>query len=71
MMYPLVRDLADAGHATVIKPLPVRTAVPGGFSTDDFDINTAAGTVTCPGGHTVNINPTGTARFGKRDVCLT
>ncbi len=59
-------DLADAGHATVIKPIPVRTAVPGGFSTDDFDINTNAGTVTCPGGHTVSINPTGTARFGKR-----
>ena len=34
---------------TVIKPPVLRPAIPGGFSLDDFDIDTCAGTVTCPG----------------------
>lgn len=58
--------LADAGHTTVIKPVPLNRAVPGGFSSDDFTIDVAAGTVTCPGQHTVTINRSGNARFGRR-----
>ena len=50
----------------VIKPPPVRTAVQGGYSIDDFDIDTQAGTVTCPAGVTVAITPKGHARFGAR-----
>ena len=42
----------DAGHDTVIKPGPLRPAVPGGFTIDDFTIDEQAGTVTCPAGHT-------------------
>jgi IS5 family transposase len=62
--------LADAGHTTVIKPIPLRTAVPGGFSTDDFTVDTAAGTVTCPAGKTVSISRTGKAHFYTRcDGC--
>ncbi len=57
--------LADAGHDTVIKPPVLRSAVPGGFSLDDFDIDTAAGTVTCPAGHTVTIGASRTASFAK------
>jgi Transposase DDE domain/Transposase domain (DUF772) len=43
--------LAAAGHAAVIKPIPLRAAVPGGFTLDDFTINTDS-TVTCPNGTT-------------------
>ena len=58
--------LTDAGHTAVVKPIPVRTAVQGGFSTDDFTIDIAAGTVTCPGRHTVTISGTGKAHFYAR-----
>jgi hypothetical protein len=37
----------------VIKPPPLRPAVPGGFTGDDFTIDDQAGTVTCPAGHAV------------------
>jgi len=45
--------LTRAGHELFIKPAPVKTAVVGGFSLDDFAIDTDAGTVTCPAGHQV------------------
>ena len=62
--------LTDAGHTAVIKPVPLSRAVPGGFSTDDFVIDTAAGTVTCPAGKTVTISRTGKACFYARcDGC--
>jgi IS5 family transposase len=41
------------GHAPVIKPPPLRPAVPGGFTIDDFTIDDQAGTATCPAGHTI------------------
>lgn len=47
--------LGAAGHTLVIKPPPLRRAVPGGFTIDDFRIDTAAGTATCPAGHTTNL----------------
>ena len=37
----------------MIKPPPLRPAVPGGFTLDDFTIDDQAGTVTCPAGHAV------------------
>ena len=40
--------LDRAGHTAVIKPWPLRPAVPGGFTLDDFTVDEAAGTVTCP-----------------------
>jgi IS5 family transposase len=58
--------LAKAKHRSVIKPIPLRPAVPAGFTIDDFTIDTGAGTVTCPRGFTIPIKPTGTARFGPR-----
>jgi hypothetical protein len=42
---------AAAGHDTVIKPIPLRPAVPGGFTLDDFILDEQQGTVTCPAGH--------------------
>ncbi len=49
--------LAAAGHVAVIKPIPLRHPVPGGFTSDDFAIDFDANTVTCPAGHTVAIRP--------------
>jgi transposase-like protein DUF772 len=41
-------DLAAAGHTAVIKPGPLQSAVPGGFTIDDFTFDQTSGTVTCP-----------------------
>lgn len=50
--------LSQAGHHLAIKPIPARSAVPGGFNRDDFIVDHQAMTATCPAGHTVNITPT-------------
>ena len=51
--------LAEAGHQAVIKPPPLRSAVPGGYTVDDFIVDERAGTATCPAGVTRPINRTG------------
>lgn len=56
--------LHEAGHEPVIKPWPLRPAVEGGFTLDDFTINHAGDTVTCPNGMTRPINPKGAVSFG-------
>jgi hypothetical protein len=56
--------LAAAGHTAVIKPGPLRSAVAGGFTIDDFTIDEAAGTATCPNGVTRPIVPSRTVTFG-------
>ncbi|WP_338671414.1 IS1182 family transposase [Streptomyces sp. SCSIO 30461] len=49
-----LRDhLEQQGHDAVLKPPPLRAAVPGGFTSDDFHIDTENGQVTCPAGHIV------------------
>jgi IS5 family transposase len=45
--------LQAGGHQMVIKPPPLRQAIAGGFTIDDFTVSDQAGTVTCPAGHTV------------------
>jgi hypothetical protein len=40
--------LADAGHDAVVKPIPLRTMIEGEFTRDDFVVDEAAGTVSCP-----------------------
>ncbi len=54
----------DAGHDTVIKPKPLRPAVPGGFTLDDFTISEDDGTVACPAGITRPMSPARTVTFG-------
>ncbi len=54
----------DAGHEAVIKPKPLRPAVPGGFTLDDFTVDELAGKVTCPAGHTRPMSPKRTVTFG-------
>ena len=57
-------ELAERGHADRVKPAPARAAVPGGFTVDDFTVDHAAGTATCPAGVTRTISRTGYATFG-------
>lgn len=57
-------DLAEAGHGAVIKPIPLRPAVPDGFTADDFSVDHDTATVTCPNGLTRKITRTGNAVFG-------
>lgn len=57
--------LSDAGHQAAVKPFP--GGISGGrFHRDDFVVDTAAGTATCPGGHRVAITPARNAVFGQR-----
>ena len=59
--------LTDAGHIPIIKPWPVRPAVEGGFTVDDFTVDEDAQTVTCPNGITRAITRTRAVIFTK--VC--
>lgn len=61
-----------AGHTQTIKPIPLRpsTDAPDAFTIDDFVVDHAAGTATCPAGNTVPISPSGAANFLQRcDGC--
>ncbi len=60
-------DYRDGGHDTVIKPGPLRAAVPGGFTIDDFTVDEEQGTVTCPNGVTRPMSQNRTVTFGA--VC--
>jgi IS5 family transposase len=69
-------DLVTAGHTPIVNPAPLRPAVAGGFTLDDFTIDTTTGKVTCPAGHTVPLTDPGgpnrqrKAYFGPRcDHC--
>jgi hypothetical protein len=57
--------LAAAGLVAVIKPLPLRRPVPGGFTSDDFAIDFDADTVTCPAGHTAAVRPSRNVSFER------
>ena len=50
-------------HRLVIKPLPSRPVVPGGFIRDDFSVDHARRAVTCPAGHVVRLTRGGIAKF--------
>lgn len=59
------RDHLETRDMTAtIKPPPLRPAVPGGYTLDDFTIDLDAATVTCPEDITVTITKSGSARFG-------
>ena len=60
-----LRDaIAKAGQVAVLKPKPLQPAVAGGFTVDDFTVDEAAGTVTCPNAATRPVSATGVATFG-------
>lgn len=73
-----VEVLGDSAYATggmlhqlngkqwtpLLKPWPLKPAVEGGFTIDDFTFDTAAGTLTCPGGVTRSPSAKGNVTFG-------
>lgn len=56
--------IGQAGDAAVIKPKPLRPAVEGGFTLDDFTVSEDDGTVTCPNGVTRRITARRNVTFG-------
>jgi hypothetical protein len=56
--------IGQAGHTAVIKPKPLKPAVEGGFTLDDFTVDEAAGAVTCPAGITRALTARRTVTFG-------
>jgi hypothetical protein len=56
--------IATAGDRAVIKPWPLLPAVKGGFTADDFTVDTADGTVTCPAGITRALTAKNAVTFG-------
>jgi hypothetical protein len=74
----LLAAVTEGGHSAIIKPWPLRPAVDGGFTIDDFTVDEAAGTVTCPNQITRPITGTRAVIFGAacrdcplRDRCTT
>ena len=57
-------ELAERGHTDRVKPAPVPRSIAGGFTVDDFTVDHAAGTATCPNGLTRTIARAGFAVFG-------
>jgi len=53
-------------HAQTIKPLPLASAILGGFTIHEFQVGQQAGTVTCPAGYQTPITTSGLASFGRR-----
>ncbi|MBO0809953.1 MAG: IS1182 family transposase [Actinobacteria bacterium] len=56
--------IGTAGHRAVIKPMPLRPAVEGGFTIDDFSVSERQDTVTCPAGITRPVTPARNVIFG-------
>jgi transposase len=56
-------SLKEKHHRLVIKPLPSRPCVPGGFVRDDFVVDHLARSVTCPAGHLAHLSRSGVAKF--------
>ena len=57
-------ELAARGHCDRVKPAPLRPAVEGGFTIDDFTIDHASRQVSCPAGLTRRLTAHGAAVYG-------
>jgi hypothetical protein len=57
--------LRAAEHVQTIKPLPLSSAVPQGFTIHDFQIDRQAGTASCPAGYTAKLTASGQASFAR------
>ena len=57
--------LRAAGHLQTIKPLPLSSATPDGFTIHDFQIDRQAGTASCPAGYQTTITASGKASFAR------
>lgn len=74
----MLHTLASKQWVPLVKPWPLRPAVVGGFTIDDFTYDPAADTLTCPGAVTRNPSAKGTVTFGAacrgcplREQCTT
>ena len=70
--------LAGKQWTPLVKPWPMKPAVAGGFTLDDFIHDPEAGTLTCPAGLTRRVAAKGTVTFGAgcrgcplREQCTT
>lgn len=61
---PMLAAIGSAGHVALVKPMPLRAAVPGGFTIDDFTIDEDTQTATCPAGQTRPVSSRGNVTFG-------
>jgi hypothetical protein len=57
--------LRAAGHTQTIKPIPLQSAVPGGFTIHDFRIDRQTGLVRCPAGQLAPITSSGQVSFAR------
>ena len=57
--------LRAAGHLQTIKPIPLQSAVPGGFTIHDFRLDRQAGTARCPAGQVAPITSSGRVSFAR------
>jgi IS5 family transposase len=57
-------ELAARSHLDRVKPAPIRGAVAGGFTVDDFAVDHHAHTVVCPAGQIRKISRASYANFG-------
>jgi IS5 family transposase len=57
-------ELAERDHTDRVKPAPVPRVIPDGFTVDDFTVDHASRTATCPNGLTRTISRSGFATFG-------
>jgi hypothetical protein len=60
----MLHTLQQRGWAALVKPWPIRPAVEGGFTIDDFTYDVEAGTLTCPAGVTRHLARTRVVTFG-------
>lgn len=60
----MLAAIGSAGHVPLVKPMPLRAAVPGGFTIDDFTIDKDSRTATCPAGHTRPVSAKRHVTFG-------
>jgi IS5 family transposase len=56
--------ITTAGHVPLVKPWPLKPTVPDGFTLDDFTVDEATGSVTCPAGLTRKITKSRAVIFG-------
>jgi hypothetical protein len=74
----MLHELDEKKWTPLLKPWPLKPAVEGGFTLDDFVFDAAANTLTCPAGVTRAVSPRGRATFKAacrgcevRDLCTT
>ncbi len=60
----MLHTIKQKNWTPLVKPWPIKPAVEGGFTIDDFTHDPAANTLTCPGQITRTPSPKGTVTYG-------